>query len=83
MFLFGPYLLRGVVDLVLAATRSFGVALAALGIYGVGTSTGNVTYQSVLQTRIDDRIRRRVFAFYDIVWQTARLPASALAASPR
>lgn len=76
-FLFGPYLLRGLVDLVLAATRSFGVALAALGIYGVGTSTGSVTYQSVLQTNIEDRIRGRVFAFYDIVWQTARLASIA------
>ena len=73
LFLFGPYVLRGLVDLVLAATRSFGVALAALGFYGVGTATGSVTYQSVLQTRIEDRIRGRVFAFYDIVWQTARL----------
>lgn len=77
VFLFGPYLLRGAVDLVLAASRNFGVALAALGIYGVGTSTGSITYQSVLQTRIDDHIRGRIFAFYDIVWQTARLASIA------
>jgi len=72
-FLYGPYLLRGTVDLVLAASSSFGVALGALSLYGVGTSTGNVTFNSVIQTTVPDRLRGRVFAFYDIVWQTARL----------
>jgi len=72
-FLFGPYLLRGGVDLVLAASSNFGVALGALALYGVGTSTGNVTYNAVLQTTVPDRLRGRVFAFYDVVWQTARL----------
>jgi len=72
-FLFGPYIVRGVVDLTLAATRSFPMALGALGVYGLGTSTGNVTYQSVLQQSVPDRLRGRVFAFYDVVWQTGRL----------
>jgi len=72
-FLYGPYLLRGLVDIVLAATRSFGIAVGALAVYGVGTSTGNVTYNSVLQTAVPDRLRGRVFAFYDVVWQAARL----------
>lgn len=71
--LFGPYLLRGAVDLVLAAVSSFGVALGALAVYGVGTSTGNVTYNSVLQLTVPERLRGRVFAFYDVVWQSARL----------
>ncbi|MGI8809158.1 MAG: MFS transporter [Acidimicrobiales bacterium] len=71
--LFGPYLLRGGVDLTLAASSSFGVALAALGVYGVGTSTGMVTYNSLLQTTVPDRMRGRIFAFYDVVWQGARL----------
>ena len=72
-YLFGPYLLRGSVDLILAQTRNFGIALGALALYGVGTSTGNITYNSVLQTIITDRLRGRVFAFYDITWQTSRL----------
>lgn len=72
-WLFGPYVLRGVVDLTLAVTTSFAAATGALAAYGVGTSTGNVTYNSVLQTGIADRIRGRVFAFYDVVWQSARL----------
>ncbi len=77
-WLFGPYLLRGVVDLTLAATTSFAVALVALTAYGVGTSTGNITYNTVLQTAVPDRLRGRVFAFYDIVWQTARLVSIAI-----
>jgi MFS family permease len=71
--LFGPYLLRGVVDLVLATFSSFAVALAALAAYGVGTSTGMVTYNTVLQATVPDRLRGRVFAGYDVVWQAARL----------
>jgi len=73
VLLFGPYLLRGVVDLVLAAISSFAVALGALAVYGIGTSTGNVTYNSALQATTPERLRGRVFAFYDVVWQTARL----------
>ncbi|MGH9131026.1 MAG: MFS transporter [Acidimicrobiales bacterium] len=72
-FIFGPYLLRGLVDLVLAATSSFGVALAALAAYGVGTSTGNVAYQSTLQSRVPDGSRGRVFAAYDVIWACGRL----------
>jgi predicted MFS family arabinose efflux permease len=76
--LFGPYLLRGVVDLVLAASANLAVALTALGAYGIGTSTGNVTYTTALQTTTPDHLRGRVFAFYDIIWQTARLASIAL-----
>ena len=71
--LFGPYLLRGVVDLVLAVSSAFAVALGALVAYGVGTSTGMVTWNTVLQSSVADRIRGRVFAFYDVVWQSCRL----------
>lgn len=72
-YLFGPYLLRGAVDWILAASSSFAVAVGALALYGVGTSTGNVNYQSTLQAVVPDRLRGRVFTFYDVVWQSARL----------
>lgn len=75
--LFGPYLLRSGVDLTLAASSNFGVALVGLGVYGVGTSTGMVTYNSLLQTTVPDRLRGRIFAFYDVVWQGARLASIA------
>lgn len=70
---FGPYLLRGVVDLVLATFTSLAVAVVALIGYGVATSTGNVAYTTALQTIVPDRIRGRIFASYDVIWQTGRL----------
>lgn len=74
-FVFGPFVLRGGVDLALAATTSYPVALAALGAYGVGTSTGTVAYTTVLQTAVPDRVR--VFALFDIVWSAGRLTSIA------
>jgi MFS family permease len=70
---FGPYLLRGAVDLILATTRDLPVAMAALGLYGVGTSTGMVTYTSLLQAEVPPQTRGRVFAGFDMIWQTGRL----------
>lgn len=72
-WLFGPYALRGGVDLVLASTREPFVAGAALGLYGIGTSTGMVAYQTVLQSRVPSAVRARAFALLDVVWQTGRL----------
>jgi len=75
---FGPYLLRGLVDLVLAATRDLPTAVAALACYGVGTSTGMVTYNSLLQADVAGNLRGRVFAGFDMLWQTGRLASIAL-----
>jgi MFS family permease len=52
---FGPLLLRGLVDLVLASTRGLAIAMGALAVYGVGTSTGMVTYNSLLQAEAPPR----------------------------
>lgn len=71
--LYGPYLLRGLVDLILAGFSVFAIGATALVLYGVGTSTGSVTYNSVLQATVPDRLRGRVFAFYDTLWQAGRL----------
>jgi MFS family permease len=73
LFVFGPYVLRGLVDLVLASTRSLPLAAATLAVYGVGTSTGAVTFSSLLQSHVDDRTRGRVFSLMDLLWQTGRL----------
>ncbi len=72
-FVFGPFLLRGLVDLVLAGFRRLPVALGALGIYGVGTSTGMVTFNSLLQAETTEHTRGRVFASFDAIWQLGRL----------
>lgn len=72
-FVFAPFLLRGGVDLVLAASRAFPVAVGALGVYGVGTSTGMVTFNSLLQAETTTATRGRVFASFDAIWQLGRL----------
>jgi hypothetical protein len=80
--LFGRYLLHGMVDLTLATASAFGVALGALALYGVGTSTGSVTASTALQSAVPDRVRGRVFAFYDAVWQSARLASTSVVFLP-
>jgi predicted MFS family arabinose efflux permease len=70
---FGPLLLRGLVDLVLATTRSLAVAMGALAAYGIGTSTGMVTYNALLQAEVAAEARGRVFAGFDLLWQAGRL----------
>jgi predicted MFS family arabinose efflux permease len=70
---FGPLVLRGLVDLVLASTRSLAIAMGALGVYGVGTSTGMVTYNSLLQAEVAPEVRGRVFAGFDLLWHAGRL----------
>lgn len=72
-FVFGPFGLRGVVDLVLASVSAVPVAAAALIAYGVGTSTGAVTFNSMLQAQTADEFRGRVFASMDVLWQGGRL----------
>jgi MFS family permease len=77
-FVFGPYLLRAAVDLLLAATRTPVLAVGALAGYGVGTSTGAVTFNSLLQAQTPSHARGRVFASFDLLWQTGRLASLAL-----
>lgn len=71
--LFGPMALRGAVDLTLAGFSQPLVAGGALALYGVGTSTGMIAYQSTLQTVVAAEVRGRVFALYDVLWNFARL----------
>lgn len=70
---FGPFLLRGIVDLVLASVRAFPVAVGALAVYGLGTSSGTVTFNSLLQAETTPHTRGRVFASFDAIWQLGRL----------
>lgn len=77
-FVFGPYLLRAAVDAVLAIVRVPAVALGCLAGYGVGTSTGAVTFNSLLQAETPPAVRGRVFAAFDLIWQLGRLASLAL-----
>ena len=71
--LWGAFGLRGVVDLVLATVTALPAAAAALVAYGVGTSTGNVTFSSLIQSHVPDQLRARVFSAMDLIWQAMRL----------
>ncbi len=70
------------VDVVLAAASWLPVGLAALPGYGLATSTGAVTFNSLLQARTPPAARGRVLATFDLLWQLGRLGSSSLAASP-
>ena len=72
-WLFGPFAVRGCVDLALAGVANPMVAGGSLIAYGMSTSTGMVAYQSTLQTLVAAEVRGRAFAFYDVLWNTARL----------
>jgi hypothetical protein len=76
-FVFGPYLLRGLVDLVVASVTALPVALAARATYGLGTSTGAVTFNSLLQAEVRPELRGRVFAGMNLLWQAGRLASLA------
>jgi len=73
VFVFGPFGLRGLVDLVLATFSAVPVAVASLVVYGVGTSTGAVTFNSMLQAATPEPVRGRIFALMDVLWQGGRL----------
>ncbi|GAA2028473.1 MFS transporter [Terrabacter terrae] len=73
LFVFGPFAMRGVVDLVLATFASAPVAVGSLVAYGVGTSTGAVTFNSMLQAEAPEHARGRIFAAMDVLWQGGRL----------
>jgi MFS family permease len=75
---FGAFALRGVVDLVLGAVRSLPAAVPAMAGYGLGTSTGTVTFNAMLQSHVPEQFRGRVFATFDLTWQTGRLVSIAL-----
>ena len=72
-YVLGPFVLRAAVDAVLATLTGLVSALAALVAYGLGTSTGAVTFNSLLQAETPERLRGRVFAGFDMLWQTGRL----------
>lgn len=72
-YVLAPFALRAAVDAALATLTGLGGALGALVVYGLGTSTGAVTFNSLLQAETPEHLRGRVFAAFDMLWQSGRL----------
>ncbi len=72
-WLFVPYVVRGMGDVLIAVLAPLPVALLLLFIYGLGTSTGMVVFGTAIQTRVPDAVRGRVFTLLDATWSAARL----------
>lgn len=72
-WLFGPYIVRGVGDVLLAVTTILPLAWFLLFIYGLNTSSGMVVYQTWMQRQIPDAVRGRVFTWLDVVWNVMKV----------
>lgn len=57
----------------LATFAALPVALVALAVYGLATSSGAVTFNSLLQAHTPEHLRGRIFASFDVCWQLGRL----------
>jgi predicted MFS family arabinose efflux permease len=72
-WLFVPYVIRGVGDVLLAIVTPLPVALLLLFVYGLNTSTGMVVFSSTVQGAVPDAVRGRVFTLLDMSWSALRL----------
>jgi MFS family permease len=72
-WIFGPYVIRGIGDILIAIFVPLPVALLILFVYGLNTSSGMVVFNSAIQTTIPDRVRGRVFTLLDVTWNSMRL----------
>ena len=72
-WLFVPYIIRGIGDVLIAIFTPLPVALVILFIYGLNTSTGMVVFSSTVQGAIPESMRGRVFTMLDVTWNAMRL----------
>ena len=77
-WLFLPYVIRGIGDILLAVFTPLPVALLILFVYGLNTSTGMVVFSSTVQGTVPDAVRGRVFTLLDVSWNAMRLLSLAL-----
>jgi MFS family permease len=77
-WLFVPYVVRGVGDVLLAIFTPLPTALVLLFIYGLNTSTGIVVFNSAVQGAVPDTVRGRVFTLLDTTWSAMRLISLAI-----
>ncbi len=72
-WLFTPYIIRGIGDVLIAILTPLPIALVILFIYGLNTSTGMVVFSATVQGAVPDAVRGRVFTLLDVVWNAMRL----------
>ncbi len=72
-WLFVPYVVRAIGDVLIAILTPLPVAVAILLVYGLCTSTGMVVFNSTVQGAVPDRFRGRVFTLLDVTWSSMRL----------
>jgi MFS family permease len=77
-WLFVPYIIRGIGDVLIASFTPLPVALLILFIYGLNTSTGMVVFNSTVQGAVPEQLRGRVFTLLDVTWNVMRLLSLAL-----
>lgn len=74
------YAVRGAGDTAMGLISQGVAGAVLLGMYGVNTSSGMVSFQTLVQRRIPEAIRGRTFALLDLTWQVGRLISVALGA---
>ncbi|MDQ3541480.1 MAG: MFS transporter, partial [Chloroflexota bacterium] len=79
-WLFVPYVIRGVGDVLIAVFTPLPIALLIMFVYGLNTSTGNVVFGSTVQGAVPDAMRGRVFTLLDVDWSALRLISLGLGA---
>jgi len=79
-WLFVPYIIRGIGDVLIAVFTPLPFALFLLFVYGLNTSTGMVVFSSTVQGAIPDTKRGRVFTLLDVTWNAMRLLSLAIGA---
>jgi len=57
----------------LATVTELLAAPAALVFYGLGTSSGNVSFSSMIQSHLPPILRGPTFSAFDLIWRTMRL----------
>lgn len=60
-WLFVPYIIRGIGDVLIAIFTPLPIALVIMFVYGLNTSTGMVVFSSTVQGAVPDAVRGRVF----------------------
>jgi hypothetical protein len=77
-WLFVPYVIRGVGEILLAIITPLPIALLILFVYRLNSSAGMVVYNSVLQGSVPEDFCGRVFTLFDVTWNGMRMVSLAL-----